>query len=530
MRSAANIAALACDRHARARPQAVAVIEHHGGRATAVTYTEIHGSSARIAGGLAAAGVGAGDRVAISLPQSAHALAWHLAVLRIGAISVPIAPVFAGEGLRHRLSDSGAVILATDAAGFQRLAAIERPASLRTVVGDAPGTDLTAAELCAVGPRLDGVAPVAPEDPAFVFYTSGSTGPAKGVVIGHRVLPAAMRGFARVFDRAPRPRDVFWTPSDWSWLGALVEVVLAAAACGRPVVACPDRFTLGGAYAILAEHRVTCAFLVPHVLRRIRADPPPAGVPLALRAVMTGGERLSADLRADIERCLRASLNDDFGLTEGTHLAVGCQALYATPPGAIGRAVPGRRIAVLAADGGEQPPGAAGEIAVAADDPIVMLGYWNQPELTAHKLRGGWLHTGDRGRIDENGFLWFEGREGDVLRVGGMLVGAEEIEAVLGTHPAVLECGIATGPSAGDAAAGIVAYVQLRAPASPSPGLADALRAHVRTGLAAHAYPRVVRFVAALPHTSTGKVRREALSRLDAAGELALLDGSAGDG
>ena len=276
---------------------------------------------------------------------------------------------------------------------------------------------------------------------------------------------------------------MFWTPSDWSWLGALVEVVLAAAACGRPVVACRDRFTLGGAYAILAEHQVTCAFLVPHVLRRIRADPPPAGVPLALRAVMTGGERLSADLRADIERCLRASLNDDFGLTEGTHLAVGCQALYATPPGAIGRAVPGRRIAVLAADGGEQPPGAAGEIAVAADDPIVMLGYWNQPELTAHKLRGGWLHTGDRGRIDENGFLWFEGREGDVLRVGGMLVGAEEIEAVLGTHPAVLECGIATGPSAGDAAAGIVAYVQLRAPASPSPGLADALRAHVRTGL-----------------------------------------------
>ncbi len=235
---------------------------------------------------------------------------------------------------------------------------------------------------------------------------------------------------------------MFWTPSDWSWLGALVEVVLAArglrAAGGR----LPERFTLGGAYTILAEHRVTCAFLVPHVLRRVRADPPPAGVSLALRAIMTGGERLSADLRADIERCLRASLNDDFGLTEGTHLAVGCQALFATPPGAFGRAVPGRRIAMLAADGGEQRPGVAGEIAVAADDPIVMLGYWNQPELTAQKLRGGWLHTGDRGRIDGERLPLVRGPpRATCSRSAGCGSAAEEIETVIRTHPACSNAG-----------------------------------------------------------------------------------------
>lgn len=510
--AAANIAEAACDRHARERPDALAVIEHRAGAtARPVTFAELAARSAALAGGLARFGIVRGDRVAVALPQSAESLAWHLAGLRLGAISVPVAPVYTAGALRHRLADSGARILATDAAGAARARDLERPETLEAIVCPGAGGDLDPDDM--LGDAIAPV-PVAADDPAFIFYTSGSTGAPKGVVTAHRALAAVRPGFERVFELAPRPGDVFWTPSDWSWLGALVEVVLPALAAGRPVVACPERFSVAGMYEILGRHRVTCAFLVPHVLRRICAEPPPAGAKLHLRAVMTGGERLAPGLRSHIGALLGAAVNDDFGLTEATHLAVGCEALRPTPDGAVGPAVPGRRIAVLRPGGGECRPGETGEIAVRADDPIVMLGYWQRPSDTAARLRGGWLHTGDSGRIDEDGMLWFEGRDEDVLKVAGMLVGAEEIETAICGHPDVLECGVATADADGGEERP-VAYVALRPGATPSDDLAVALCARVRADVAAHAAPGVIRFVAALPHTATGKVRRRDLAAVE---------------
>jgi len=468
------------------------VIEHNG---TTVSFGELRERSAAIAGGLAALGVRPGDHVALMLPQSAAAAAWTLACLRAGAVVVPIAPVYAGEGLRHRLADSGAVVAAAGPVGRERLAAIDLPPGLRVMDS---GADL--------GPQLEQPIARDPNHPAFIFYTSGSTGPAKGAVLADRVVEAVLPGFRLVFDGAPQPGDVFWTPSDWSWLGALGEVVLPALYHGHAVVACAERFSIVQTYAILRDHRVTCAFLPPVVLRRIRAEPPDEH--FSLRAVMTGGEPVSVELRAAIQSMLSGSLNDDYGLTEGTHLAVGSAANYPTPPGAIGRAVHGRRIAILDRDGLECPPGDAGEIAVDATDPIVMLGYWGRPDETAAALRGGWLHTGDRGRMDADGTLWFEGRDEMTLKVSGMQIGIEEVETVISSHPDVVECGVA----AGGAEAPVAAWVVLRDSIEPSERLADELRDLVRSQVAAHAYPRVVRFLAELPLTSTGKLERAALA------------------
>ena len=473
-----NIAETVCDRHARERPDAVALVEHRSGNLPAeVTFGELHERSARIAGGLSEAGIGSGDRVAITLPQSAEALAWHLAVLRLGAISVPISPVFSGHALRSRLGDSGSRL------------------HVRS------GT-----EVPDWGRPVRSAAEVSGDDPAFIFYTSGSTGPPKGVVTGHRVLEAVVPGFRRVFEEAPKEGDVFWTPSDWSWLGALCEVVLPTLSFGHRLVACAERFSVDGMYELLAARGVTCAFLVPHLLRRVCADPPLPSHELRLRAVMTGGERLGPSLATDAGRLLGAQVNDDFGLTEGTHLAIG-SSRFDTPAGAVGRALPGREIAILDEQGARCPPGVLGEIGADASDPIVMLGYWNQPEATAERLRGGWLHTGDLGRIDEEGFLWFEGRRDDVFKVAGVRIAAEEIETVIRTHPDVVECGVTT-TQAGDTGMQIVAFVQLRDGGHPSDATADAIRELVRAELAPHARPRVVRFVPEMPRTTTGKIRR----------------------
>ncbi len=465
-----NIAEVVCDRQALQRPDAVAVIEHLSGELPVqVTFAELRDRSARIAAQLATSGFGRGDRVAITLGQSADALAWHLAVLRLGAISVPISPVFSGQAVRTRVEDSGAGLHVT----------------VDTHLPDGPW-------------EMRDAEPMEADDPAFIFYTSGSTGPPKGVVTAHRIADAVLPGFQRVFESAPQPGDVFWTPSDWSWLGALCEVVLPALRCGRPVVAWGERFSVAGMYNLLEERHVTCAFLVPHLLRRVCAEPPPPTARLHLRAVMTGGERLGPTVAAEASRALDAPVNDDFGLTEGTHLAVG-NSQFGTPPGAVGKALPGREIAIL-----------DGEIVVKADDPIVMLGYWNQPQATQQRLRGGWLHTDDLGRIDGDGFLWFEGRRGDVFKIAGVRIAAEEIETVIRSHPDVMECGVTTTPP-GEYGARIAAFVLLADHGAPTKDTADAIRDLVRADLAPHACPRIVRFVEELPRTSTGKVQRAEL-------------------
>ena len=392
-----SLAELCCDRHPAEAP---AVIEDGG---ETVSYGDLTRRSAAIAGGLAAAGVGRGDRVAVTLPQGALCLATHLAILRLGAVSVPIASVFGTDARHFRVADSGARLY------------LDTPEAVTALSATAP---------------FAGAEQLHRDEPAFIFYTSGTTGTPKGAVLPQRVVHGHLPGFRTVFDEGPKPGDVFWTPSEWTWIAALGEVVLPVLHEGYPVVATSGRFGVEMAYRVLTEHGVTCPFLAPAVLRRMRAEPPADPSAFRLRAIMTGGEALAPETRAFVEATFRCALNDIFGQTEANHLAAGCEARFRTPPGAIGRAIPGRRIAILGADGGELPAAESGEIALAADDPIVMLGYWQRPDLTARKIVDGWVRLGDRGSIDADGFLRFEGRLDDLIKVSGIQVGAEEVEGV----------------------------------------------------------------------------------------------------
>src|SRR5215472_15220475 len=239
-----NIASEVCDRHAGLAPDSTAVIEHlPGGRSVRYSYTALHEQSTRLAGGLWELGVRPRDRVAVILPQGFLALAAHLAVQRLGGICVPISSIFAGQALRHRLADSAAPVAFCDESTAAAVLTAGRPATLRHVVGPAGLGDLDVDGVLAAGPPLRAAIEVHRDDPAFIFYTSGTTSTAKGVTLAARLLFALLPGFRSVFDLAPRPGDVFWTPSDWAWLGALGEVVLAAAYFGCPVVASPGRFS-----------------------------------------------------------------------------------------------------------------------------------------------------------------------------------------------------------------------------------------------------------------------------------------------
>ena len=313
-----------------------------------------------------------------------------------------------------------------------------------------------------------------------------------------------------MFDDGPQPGDVFWTPSDWSWIGALGEVALPVAFHGYPLVATAERFSVAMAYRVLAEHGITCPFLAPAVIRRMRAEPPPDPSVFRLRAVMTGGEALAPEARSFMEETFGCALNDIFGQTEANHLAAGCAARFETPPGAIGRPVPGRRIAILDRAGTELPPGSSGEIALAADDPIVMLGYWGRPDLTARRSSAVGCGSAIAGTLDADGFLRFEGRLDDLIKVSGIQVGAEEVEAALLGHPAVAEAGVCavTRPDVGGDT--VAAFVRLRpARRSNRTSCAPWCGAHRAARRAA-----VVEFVDAFPTTSSGKIQRRELRRI----------------
>ncbi len=503
-----DIAMSTCRRHAEATPAATAIVVlDEAGHRSDTTFAELDAAVDRVAAGLADHGVRRGDRVAVLLDQGVPSIASILGALRLGALAVPIPPAFAADAVAFRLEDCRASVLVTDEPTDRYADLVDH----QVVVDGSAGPDgVPFADHAGAVPRVPD--DLGPDDPALIFYTSGSTGPPKGVVHGHRLLLGHLPGFQLMFDLAPREGDVFWTPSVWAWQGALGDLVLPALHFGRPVVATPGRWSTERAHRTLSAGPggagITCAFLATAVLRRLAEEPPPEPPATALRVVCTGGDPMPAGLLPRITDLFGCGVNDDYGLTETSHVAAGCGALYETPEGAIGRIVPGRTVTVLDDDLRPLPPGEEGQIASSADDPITMLGYWERPEATAERLVDGWCLTGDRGRIDADGYFWYRGRMGLAMKVSGQVVGPEEVEAALRSHPAVAEVCVFPEPDEvlGDAP---VAVVELVAGWEDSTNLAGELRRVVREHLARFAHPRRVVFDG-LPRNSSGKVDRAA--------------------
>lgn len=504
-----SIALEACDRWADGAGRPAIRHLHDDGRVATLSFDGLREQSCRLANWLAARGVGVGDRVGIMLPQRPETAIAHIACHRLGAIAVPLFVLFGPDALHFRLADSGAVALITDAEGAAKLAGIRDALP-------ALATLLTIEDLPAL---LDRAAPHrphlprAPDDPALLIYTSGTTGSPKGALHAHRVLRGHLPGVSLPHHFFPQPGDLIWTPADWAWIGGLLDVLLPGLFHGVPVFSHRFRkFDPDAAYDLMARHGVRNVFVPPTALRLL-AQSRPREKP-ALRTLTSGGETLGAALLDWGRETFGLPINEFYGQTE-CNLVIGNGApLFPIRPGSMGRAVPGHRVAVIDADGRELPPDAPGDIAVAAPDPVMFLGYWNQPEATAAKFRGRWLVTGDTGRIDADGYLHFAGRDDDVITSAGYRIGPGPIEDCLCRHPAVAMAAVVGVPDALRTEI-VTAFVVLKPGVPPSDSLAAELAAFVREKLAAHEYPRVVKFVDGLPTTATGKVMRRVLRAMD---------------
>jgi acetyl-CoA synthetase len=239
----------------------------------------------------------------------------------------------------------------------------------------------------------------------------------------------------------------------------------------------------------------------------MRNVPDPRRFELKLRTIASAGESLGREAYEWARETLAITVNEFFGQTECNYVLSSCAALGVTRAGAIGKPVPGHAVAVIDEAGAELPPGALGQIAIRRPNPSMFLEYWQDPEATAAKFTGDWMKTGDQGRVDDDGYFHFVGRDDDIIISSGYRIGPGEIEDCLIAHPAVQLAAVVGKPDPVRAAI-VTAFIQLKPDATPSDALANDIRAFVRTRLSAVEYPREITFVDAIPLTTSGKVIR----------------------
>jgi acetyl-CoA synthetase len=518
-----NIAQACCARWAADRGRFALYWEDESGDTAAYSFWDIQQQANRLSNALAALGVRRGDRVAIVLPQRPETAIAYMAIFQMGAIALPLSHLFGPEALEYRMQHAGASVAIVEPGTLPKLWAIrDRLSELREVIGVG-------------GAREAGVRPweallersgrdfarvdTAADDPALIIYTSGTTGAPKGALEAQRSILGNIPGFVHSHDFFPQPGDMFWSPADWAWAGGLFDALLPSWYFGVPVLGYRGRFDAERAYHLLDRYGVRNTFLFPTALKlMMKAVPEPRKrYSIGLRSVMSAGESVGATLIEWAREQLGVTINEMFGQTEINYVVGNCQAAWPVKPGSIGRPYPGHRVAIIDDKGNELARGELGEIAVhRGGDPVFFLEYWKNPQATRDKFIGDWALTGDQGKMDEDGYIWYQGRSDDVIKSAGYRIGPAEIESCLVKHPAVANAAVIGKPD-GTRGAIVKAFIVLQPGERPSKALEDDIQNHVRARLAPYEYPREIEFIDALPMTTTGKVQRKELRKREEA-------------
>ena len=492
------------------------------------TYADLEDAVLRTAGALRGLGLAPGDRIMIRLDNtSAYAILFFGAVAA-GLVALPASSQLTDRETLFLLADSGAAALACtsplptgtadppppcgEGSGVVGLPTADAAVSLPpcTIRGEGKAPLILSpddvARMMREGPRID-YAPTRAEDPAFLIYTSGTTAYPKGVLhaqraaLGRRPMYQGWYGISAA-DRVLHAGAFNWTftlgvglTDPWAnGATALIYVGEKEPALWPRLIAATEATLFAG---------------VPGLMRQILkyADLSPAAMP-TLRHGLIAGEAPPPGLFDEWTARTGTHLHEGFGMSEiSTYISTGPGVPHR--PGAVGKAQPGRRVAILPVDGPDDPlpPDTEGLIAVHRTDPGLMLGYWNRPAEQAEVVRGDWFAGGDLGRMDADGYITHVGRNNEIIKALGYRVSPMEVEAVLATHPAVAEVACAEVAVRPDVHV-VGAFIVPKAGMAPD---STAISAFAHARLAAYKCPREIRFVDALPRTANGKIKRAAL-------------------
>jgi len=488
-----NIAADVCDKHPR--DKLAMIHEHFDGEVREVLWGELQDGAARFTGILRSYGVEPGDRVAMLLPPTPETAAAFFGTWRAGAILLSMSVLYGDAGIRHRVSDSQPRVLVTDEANVGRV-----DASLvdQVVVLDR--------DMLASGSVDEEAVDTAADDPAQLYYSSGTTGLAKGILHAHRYI-LAHEEFIYCHD--VQDGELFHGMGEWAWAAGIAPLLgpwrLGAV---QLVYQRKGGFDPHRQLDVLSRHGATNVFTTPTAMRSMMSITD-AGTryPQKFRMVCSAGEPLNPEAIRWFRQQYGITVLDFYGLTESYPL-VANYPFMDVREGSMGKPMPGWDVAILDEDGRPVGVGERGEICLRArSNPHYPLGYWRSDEASAETFGGEWFHTKDAASADEDGYIWYEGRADDVIIAAGYRIGPFEVESACLEHAAVAEAAAVASP---DERRGNVvkAFIVLAEGHSPSDELAEEIKAFVREKLSAYAYPRKVEFVTDLPKTLTGKIRR----------------------
>ena len=354
------------------------------------------------------------------------------------------------------------------------------------------------------------------DDPALIIYTSGTTGPPKGALHAHRVVLGHVPGVEFFHNFFPQKDDVYWTPADWAWIGGLIDVLFPSWHHGMPVVAYrAKKFDPEQAFYFISKYGIRNAFMPPTALKMMRqVKDPRKRYDYRMRTIGCGGETLGEELLDWGKEVMGLTINEFYGQTEVNLVVGNCCEIMQVRRGSMGKPIPGHRVEVIDEEGNVVAPGTVGEVAIQRPDPVMFLEYWRNPEATKDKFVKDWSLTGDLAKKDEDGYLWFVGRKDDLITSSGYRIGPAEIEDCLIKHQAVAMAAVIGSP---DPVRGeiVKAFIVLKPEVSPSKALHEEIQNFVKTRLAAHEYPREIDFVKELPMTTTGKIMRRELRKMD---------------
>ena len=486
-----NIAADVCDKHPR--DKLAMIHEDPDGAVREVTWGELQDSSDRFARLLRDRGVQRGDRVAMLLPATPEAAAAFFGTWKAGAILLSMSILYGDEGIRHRLDDSQARVVVTNAANRSRVEGRADVVELEPGDLDDGDTDVE---------RVD----TAADDPAQLYYTSGTTGLAKGILHAHRYI-LGHEEFAYSHDIGDGER--FHGMGEWAWAAGICPLIgpwrLGAV---QLVLQRKGGFDPHQQLDFLSRHKASNVFATPTAIRSMMGISD-AGTryPQEFRIVCSAGEPLNPEAIRWFREQYGVTVLDYYGLSESYPLC-GNFPFMEVREGSMGKPMPGWDVTILDADERPVAHGERGEICLRArSNPHYPLGYWNNPEAGEETFGGEWFHTKDAASQDADGYIWYEGRADDVIISAGYRIGPFEVESACLEHPAVAEAAAVAWPD--ERRGNIVkAFVVLAAGHEPSDELGKQIGAFVRDHLSAYAYPRVVEFVDDLPKTLTGKIRR----------------------
>lgn len=483
--------------------------EDVNGRAQVRTFEELRDDSSRLANLLASKGISAGDRVAALLPRIPELLVTILAVWRLGAIYQPLFTAFGPKAIEHRLRASGAKMIITNAEYSGRLAGIDcsllRAVTSATSETDSSYIDLSS-EVPRQSPRFEPVLRTA-DDPFLIMFTSGTTGPAKSLLVPLKAIAAFVGYMTQAIEL--RTEDSFWNVADPGWAYGLYYAVTGPLAMGHTTLFYDGPFTVESTVRVVKKYGITNLAGSPTAYRLLIGAGPEALSPIKgqLRVVSSAGEPLNPEVIRWFGEHLAAPIYDHYGQTELGMVVCNHHGLkHPVHLGSAGLPVPGHRVVVLNDQDRELGPAEPGILAV---DKINSPLYWfdgyegADPEIPSTR----YYRSGDTVELNDDGSISFVGRSDDVITSSGYRIGPFDVESALIEHPAVLEAAVIGKPDP-ERTEIVKAFVVLKDGQSGSLELADELKKHVRNRLSAHAYPREIEFTSELPKTPSGKIQR----------------------